>query len=170
MVNLDISIGSIKSNVMVNDGELADFEDLVKFLNLKVNELHMEVGRINDRLIFFAIILIITNKKAKVFNNFRNDIVRLLREMTKFFSPLKDGENAENAEHKLVKEILLLAHKTKYLPDEDIETNNNLNSAVNQVSNEEIKKNNDKILEIIDNIIEAIDKISDKVENINEPC
>ena len=53
MIKLDFSIGSIKYSLDRDDDEAETFREIIKVLNTKTNEIMMNTGKIDDKLILF---------------------------------------------------------------------------------------------------------------------
>ena len=51
MIKLDFSIGSIKYSLDCDDDEAETFREIIKVLNTKTNEIMMNTGKIDDKLI-----------------------------------------------------------------------------------------------------------------------
>ena len=165
MTKLDFSIGTIKHSIECTEDELSAFKEIVSILNKKTNEIMMDTGKISDRLILFIILLINANKEQKIFNNFEEKILKLLKSVSNL---LNSGDNLDS---QLILSNIIKQNQTANLKEENIiEENKTNNSQVNNQNIEkellENKKNNDETLLFVDQIIKFIEKLTNNIEKL----
>lgn len=157
MTKLDISISSIKYSIDISDEELESFKKIAKSLNKKSNELMMKTGKISDRLLLFILLLINMNKKEKLFNNFEENIIKLLRKT----APLL--QNGDNLDSQLVLSNIILEHETENIQESNILEVNNEN--ITKII-EDNNKTNQETIEFIDEIIKFVEKLANNINKI----
>ena len=165
MTKLDFSIGTIKHSIECTEDELSAFKEIVSILNKKTNEIMMDTGKISDRLILFIILLINANKEQKIFNNFEEKILKLLKSVSNL---LNSGDNLDS---QLILSNIIKQNQTANLKEENIiEENKTNNSQVNNQNIEkellENKKNNDETLLFVDQIIKFIEKLTNNIDKL----
>lgn len=149
MSKLDIAISSIKHSIEINDEELESFKKIISTLNKKTNELVMDTGKISDRLLLFILILIDTNKKEKIFDNFEENIIKLLKKVSPFFS------NKNDLDTQLVLSSIIVENETQNLPEPKLP------------SQTLEKENTEKdTIEFLDEITELITKLSNNIKTL----
>lgn len=147
MTKLDIAISSITHSIEINDEELENFKKIVSSLNKRTNELVMETGKISDRLLLFILILIDINKKEKIFDNFEENIIKLLKKVSPFFS------NKNDLDTQLVLSSIIVENETQNLPEPKLP------------SQTLEKENTEKdTIEFLDEITELITKLSNNIK------
>lgn len=151
MTKLDIAISSIKSSIEISDEELDNFKELSKSLNEKTNELMMKTGKISDRFLLFMILLINMNKKEKIFNNFEENLIKLLKKV----APLL--QNSEVLESQLVLASLILEYETLNIKEDknSLITDENIIKIL-----EDNKKTNEDTINFINEIIKFVEKLA----------
>lgn len=158
MTKLDIAISSIKYSLEVSEEELDIFIKIAKSLNEKTNKLMMKTGKISDRLLLFIILLINLNKKEKIFNNFEENIAKLLKKA----SPLL--QNKDSLDSQLILAGIITENETQdiieNISQESKITDENLSKII-----EENNRINEETLKFIDDVIKIIEKLAN---NINE--
>lgn len=97
MTKLEISISSTKYSIECSDEEIEIFKEITKSLNQKSNELMMRTGKISDLLLMFILLLINTNKELGIFNNFQENISKLIKNISPLLI-LKDEEKIDEKE------------------------------------------------------------------------
>jgi len=157
MTKLDIAISSIKYSIEISDEELENFKRIAKSLNEKTNELMIKVGKISDRLLLFILILISLNKKEKIFSNFEENIVMLLKKV----APLL--QNGDSLDAQLVLSSIIIEHETGDLEEDKNETVCDEN--VSQLL-EDNRKANEETIKFIDEIIKFIEKLANNINNM----
>ncbi len=157
MTKLDIAISSIKYSIEVSDEELDSFKKITSSLNEKTNELMMRTGKISDRLLLFILLLINLNKKEKVFNNFEENIIKLLKKI----APLL--RNGDTLDSQLILASIILEHETEDIKEDNspVITDENLLKIV-----DDNKKTNEETIKFIDEIIKFIEKLANNINNI----
>ncbi len=165
MTKLDFSIGTIKHSIECTEDELSAFKEIVSTLNTKTNEIMMDTGKISDRLILFIILLINANKEQKIFNNFEEKILKLLKSVSNL---LNSGDNLDS---QLILSNIIKQNQTANLKEEIIVEENKTNNS--QVNNQNIekellenKKNNDETLLFVDQIIKFIEKLTNNIDKL----
>lgn len=149
MSKLDIAISSIKHSIEINDEELESFKKIISTLNKKTNELVMDTGKISDRLLLFILILIDTNKKEKIFDNFEENIIKLLKKVSPFFN------NKNDLDTQLVLSSIIVENETQNLPEPKLP------------SQTLEKENTEKdTIEFLDEITELITKLSNNIKTL----
>ena len=165
MTKLDFSIGTIKHSIECTEDELSAFKEIVSILNKKTNEIMMDTGKISDRLILFIILLINANKEQKIFNNFEEKILKLLKSVSNL---LNSGDNLDS---QLILSNIIKQNQTANLKEEAIVEDNKTNNLqiINQNIEKELlenKKNNDETLLFVDQIIKFIEKLTNNIEKL----
>lgn len=165
MTKLDFSIGTIKHSIECTEDELSAFKEIVSILNKKTNEIMMDTGKISDRLILFIILLINANKEQKIFNNFEEKILKLLKSVSNL---LNSGENLDS---QLILSNIIKQNQTANLKEEAIVEDNKTNNLqiINQNIEKELlenKKNNDETLLFVDQIIKFIEKLTNNIDKL----
>ena len=165
MTKLDFSIGTIKHSIECNEDELSAFKEIVSTLNTKTNEIMMDTGKISDRLILFIILLINANKEQKIFNNFEEKILKLLKSVSNL---LNSGDNLDS---QLILSNIIKQNQTANLKEENIieENKKNNSQTTNQNIEKELlenKKNNDETLLFVDEIIKFIQKLTNNIDKL----
>ena len=165
MTKLDFSIGTIKHSIECTEDELSAFKEIVSILNKKTNEIMMDTGKISDRLILFIILLINANKEQKIFNNFEEKILKLLKSVSNL---LNSGDNLDS---QLILSNIIKQNQTANLKEENIIEENKTNNSqiINQNIEKELlenKKNNDETLLFVDQIIKFIEKLTNNIEKL----
>lgn len=157
MTKLDIAISSIKYSIEVSDEELDSFKKITSSLNEKTNELMMRTGKISDRLLLFILLLINLNKKEKVFNNFEENVIKLLKKI----APLL--RNGDTLDSQLILASIILEHEVEDIKEDNgpVITDENLLKIVN-----DNKKTNEETIKFIDEIIKFIEKLANNINNI----
>lgn len=165
MTKLDFSIGTIKHSIECTEDELSAFKEIVSILNKKTNEIMMDTGKISDRLILFIILLINANKEQKIFNNFEEKILKLLKSVSNL---LNSGDNLDS---QLILSNIIKQNQTANLKEENIIEENKTNNL--QTNNQNIKKellenkkNNDETLLFVDQIIKFIEKLTNNIDKL----
>lgn len=157
MTKLDIAISSMKYSIETGDEELESFKEIAKSLNEKTNQLMIKTGRISDRLLLFILILINLNKKEKIFNNFEENIIKLLKKLV----PLL--QNGDNLESQLILSSIILEHETENIVEEK-------NSAITDENIlkiiEDNKETNEETIKFIDEIIKFVEKLANNINKI----
>lgn len=149
MSKLDIAISSIKHSIEINDEELESFKKIISTLNKKTNELVMDTGKISDRLLLFILILIDTNKKEKIFDNFEENIIKLLKKVSPFFN------NKNDLDTQLVLSSIIIENETQNLPEPKKPSAN--------IEKENLEKDT---IEFLDEITELITKLSNNIKTL----
>ena len=165
MTKLDFSIGTIKHSIECTEDELSAFKEIVSILNKKTNEIMMDTGKISDRLILFIILLINANKEQKIFSNFEEKILKLLKSVSNL---LNSGDNLDS---QLILSNIIKQNQTANLKEEAIVEDNKTNNLqiINQNIEKELlenKKNNDETLLFVDQIIKFIEKLTNNIEKL----
>lgn len=165
MTKLDFSIGTIKHSIECTEDELSAFKEIVSTLNTKTNEIMMDTGKISDRLILFIILLINANKEQKIFNNFEEKILKLLKSVSNL---LNSGDNLDS---QLILSNIIKQNQTANLKEENIieENKKNNSQTTNQNIEKELlenKKNNDETLLFVDEIIKFIQKLANNIDKL----
>ena len=165
MTKLDFSIGTIKHSIECTEDELSAFKEIVSILNKKTNEIMMDTGKISDRLILFIILLINANKEQKIFSNFEEKILKLLKSVSNL---LNSGDNLDS---QLILSNIIKQNQTANLKEEAIVEDNKTNNLqiINQTIEKELlenKKNNDETLLFVDQIIKFIEKLTNNIEKL----
>jgi len=140
MTKLDISISSIKYTIDCSDEEKKMFEDLVRILNIRANELMLKIGKINDKFILFVLLLISQNKKERLFENFEENMIILLKQLKSVLNVVQNND----LEGQLILSNIIKENETKNLPPE---------THIERVSPEE------KMLQLMDRIIVELEKL-----------
>ncbi len=157
MTKLDIAISSIKYSIEISDEELESFKKITKSLNEKTNELMMETGKISDRLLLFILLLVNLNKKEKIFNNFEENIIKLLKKI----APLL--QNGDTLDSQLILASIILEHETENIKEDKNPaiTDENILKII-----EDNKKTNEETIKFIDEIIKFVEKLANNINNI----
>ncbi len=157
MTKLDIAISSIKYSIETSDEELESFKKIAKSLNEKTNELMMETGKISDRLLLFILLLVNLNKKEKIFNNFEENIIKLLKKI----APLL--QNGDTLDSQLILASIILEHETENIKEDKNPaiTDENILKII-----EDNKKTNEETIKFIDEIIKFVEKLANNINNI----
>lgn len=157
MTKLDISISSIKYTVEVSDEELDSFQQLAKTLNQKTNELRMKTGKISDRLLLFIIILLNINKKEKIFTNFEDKIIKLLKTSAPFLN------NGNNLDTNLIFGGIFSENTTQNIKEDkdSILQDENILKII-----DDHNKTNEETLKFIDEITNFIEKLANNINKI----
>ena len=149
MSKLDIAISSIIHSIEVNDEEIQSFKKIISTLNKKTNELVMDTGKISDRLLLFILILIDVNKKEKIFDNFEENIIKLLKKVSPFFN------NKNDLDTQLVLSSIIIENETQNLPEPKLPSQN--------LEKENTEKDT---IEFLDEITELITKLSNNIKTL----
>ncbi len=149
MSKLDIAISSIKHSIEINDEELESFKKIISTLNKKTNELVMDTGKISDRLLLFILILIDTNKKEKIFDNFEENIIKLLKKISPFFN------NKNDLDTQLVLSSIIVENETQNLPEPKLPS-----------QSLEMENTEKDTIEFLDEITELITKLSNNIKTL----
>ena len=152
MTKLNITIGSIRHSLEVDDEEVDIFLKIIKSLNEKTNKLKMKAGKINDRLLLFILLLINTNKKTKIFNNFEENIIKLLKTST---TSLQSNDDLDS---QLIISSIITENENGNM-EEPIQISDDQSIQVEDSTNNEA-------LEFIDNIIQNTEKLIEKINNL----
>lgn len=152
MTKLNITIGSIRHSLEVDDEEVDIFLKIIKSLNEKTNKLKMKAGKINDRLLLFILLLINTNKKTKIFNNFEENIIKLLKTST---TSLQSNDDLDS---QLIISSIITENENGNM-EEPIQISDDQSIQVEDNTNNET-------LEFIDNIIQNTEKLIEKINNL----
>jgi hypothetical protein len=150
-------ISSIETNIDIGGIEPKKIEEIIKNININNNELRLKIGKINDRLSLFVLILIFANKEHKVFSNFEENIIKLLKKISRNLEDKKkrDSENFLSIDELLTICAINFQNKTKDLLEEIT-----INSTIN--STEQNNQNNEKFLKIINDTIRVIKDLTEK--------
>lgn len=168
MTKLDIAISSIKYSIETNDEELESFKKIAKSLNQKTNELMMATGKISDRLLLFILLLINTNKKEQIFQNFEENIIKLIKAVVPILSnagmmdPRTDLNNSEKLDIELILSNIIVENETSALK-EDKTTKMDKNTAKIIEENE---KSNEETIKLLDEIIRIIKKLNENISKV----
>lgn len=149
MTKLDIAVSSITHSIEINDEELESFKKIITSLNKKTNELVMETGKISDRLLLFILILINMNKKEKIFNNFEENIIKLLKKITPLF------KNSINLDAQLILAGILSENETETLPEPQ---------SVETITEKQDTEFEEEMIEFLDEVTELITKLSNNIK------
>ena len=152
MTKLNITIGSIRHSLEVDDEEVDIFLKIIKSLNEKTNKLKMKAGKINDRLLLFILLLINTNKKTKIFNNFEENIIKLLKTST---TSLQSNDDLDS---QLIISSIITENENGNM-EEPIQISDDQSIQVEDSTYNEA-------LEFIDNIIQNTEKLIEKINNL----
>ncbi len=158
MTKLDIAISSIKYSLEVSEEELDIFIKIAKSLNEKTNKLMMKTGKISDRLLLFIILLINLNKKEKIFNNFEENIAKLLKKA----SPLL--QNKDSLDSQLILAGIITENETQDMIENTSQESKIIDENLSKII-EENNRINEETLKFIDDVIKIIEKLAN---NINE--
>lgn len=157
MTKLDIAISSIKYSIEISDEELESFKKIAKSLNEKTNELMMDTGKISDRLLLFILLLINLNKREKIFNNFEENIIKLLKKAAPFL------QNGDTLDSQLILASIIMEHETKNIEENESTaiTDENILKII-----EDNKKTNEETIKFIDEIIKFVEKLANNINNM----
>jgi len=158
MTKIEVTISSIKCSLECSDEEADIFKKLANVLNRKTNELMLNTGKISDRLLLFTIILIDANKELKLFNDFENNIIKLIKNVAPLFN-----NTSGNLDNDLVLAGMVEENETENLPED------NLNQVTNEKILQEIEKNkksNKEMIEFISKLINLIEKLENNINRM----
>ncbi len=158
MKKLDIAISSIKYSLEVSEEEAETFLKIVKSLNEKTNELMMRTGKISDRLLLFVILLINMNKQEKIFNNFEENIAKLLKKSAPL---LLNRDN--NLDSQLILASIISENNT-----ENIVESKEKEPVIDKDLLEKLEENNktnQQIIQFIDEAIKVIEKLANNIDS-----
>lgn len=157
MTKLDIAISSIKCSIECSDEEAEAFKMLSRSLNKKTNELMMQTGKISDRLLLFIVLLANANKETKIFNNFEQNIIKLMRSI----APLLN--NNSTLEDQLVLANIIKENETMELKEDNSQIINDEN--VLKIIDEN-KRTNEETLQFIDEITNFVEKLANNINKM----
>lgn len=155
MTELDIAISSIKYTISCDSDEAEAFENLSKSLNQKTNKMMMDVGKFNDRLLLFIVLLINANKNAKIINNFEENVVKLLKEIQPILN------SYDNLDSQLVMASIIKENESMLLPEYKIESNTSLEELEKIIVEKD--KTNDEIVKIFDEVINFVETLANNI-------
>lgn len=148
MKDLNIAIGTIKHTLQINSEEEQLFLEISNILNKKINNLRFQTG-IDDLLLIFIVTLINSNKENKIFDNFENKIIQLLKKIAPIFLGIKNSSkdllDTKNLIHQLILSSLFIENKTKELQVTSPQTEDKFS----QEKEEEIIKDYNEIIDFI---------------------
>jgi cell division protein ZapA (FtsZ GTPase activity inhibitor) len=172
MIDIDVFISSIKCKLNIDEEEKELFLNITKSLNQKTNELSLDVGKINDRLVLFILLLINANKEKKIIDNFEKKIIELLKAIVPLMlnAPILECESLLDSQ--LVFANILEENKIKniILKEENNEVYNHLLKPLEiknenkEITEKELKNDKEMIvfLEEVTNIIKMLANNLDK--------
>ena len=157
-MKFNIKIGTIDEKIEIKEEQEEYIKKACDAINKKYEKLLIHSGNIDIRLFLFIILLINQNKKLKVFNNFEDNIIKLLKPLSIL---LKNTEN-QPLQSQLVYSNMILEISTSSLFDDFESPEQHLNKA----EIEKIKKSviDDEIM-FIDNLIKILKKLENYISN-----
>ncbi|MDR0423726.1 MAG: hypothetical protein LBH46_04030 [Rickettsiales bacterium] len=156
-VKIGIALSSITTDIEINKASKEKIVAIVEVLNKKLNKLLIEVGgKSNDRFLLLILNLILLNKKHKVFSNFEENILNLLKKDTTIVANCKKGDGTNmSIEELLSRSAINLENTTKDLFDE-------IDIGVNTLNKDQ--NHNEFILDILNKTIKAINDTAEKLK------
>lgn len=156
---LKIAIGSIKYDLECQENEQKIIKEIARKINKKINLLSLEIGRINEKILLLALLIINTKKIEKVKGkNFEDIMMKVLKVIAPFLSAKNDKDLTGNL---IVSNIMKESELANITNESDLS---------NEMLESNSEKNFDKethYKEMID-LIDNLDKlINSSTENEN---
>lgn len=170
MTKLDISISSIRYSTEVEDEEIEGFESIIKSLNRKTIELMMKTGKISDRLLVFILLLINLNKRERLFQNFEENIVKLIKIAAPILAnarrmdPRENLTDSEKLDLELILSNIIVENDTSAIEEDKTTTPQIDENTLKMI--EENKKSNEETLKFLDEIIKFVGKLNDSIGRV----
>ncbi|MDR2527074.1 MAG: hypothetical protein LBC92_04330 [Rickettsiales bacterium] len=154
MTKINLNISTIEKTINVSDGDENKMLNIVEEINKDIMNLKSKVGRLDDLLLLFSLLLILTNKKKNIFLDFENGLIDILKEMSVILQNIKisTGCSTDIGECLMYLSIYLKDMTQEIKTDNQIKTENTLNS----LNDENICKMFDEIITYVKQIISEI--------------